>query len=196
MDIKLLLEALGEGKKTIDEVIEAINESQKDTVPYARFNEKVQEVNKLKKEVKTRDEQLQTLGTQAQGNEELTNTINQLKQENQTAKEQYEAEIAGLKFNSALDKTLLTAKARNPKAVKALLDMETIKLDGDSLLGVSEQLEKLQETDSYLFDVQQQQQDPGGYNPGSGQKTNPQPGQGEEGYEAARARARELMGRK
>ena len=36
--------------------------------------------------------------------------------------------------------------------MKALLDLESIKLDGDNLLGLDTQLEKLKEDASYLFD--------------------------------------------
>ena len=37
------------------------------------------------------------------------------------------------------------------QAVKALLDMDKVKLDGDQLLGIDEQLKALKESDSYLF---------------------------------------------
>lgn len=71
----------------------------------------------------------------------------------ETAQTEAQKQIDALKLDSALDKALLTAKAKNPKLAKAALNMELIKLDGDNVLGLNEQLEKLKESDGYLFDV-------------------------------------------
>jgi predicted nucleic acid-binding Zn-ribbon protein len=62
--------------------------------------------------------------------------------------------IADLKFQHALDGALGTAKAKNPKAVKALLEMENLKLneaDG-SIIGLEDQLKKVKESADYLFE--------------------------------------------
>ena len=48
---------------------------------------------------------------------------------------------------------ITNSKAKNLKAVKANLNLDTIKLDGDKLLGIDDQLKNLRETDSYLFDM-------------------------------------------
>jgi len=193
MDIKALLEALGNGEKTIDEVVTAIN---KETVPYTRFSEKVQEVKTLKNDLTTRDEQLKTLQDSAGDNQTLKDTITKLQQDNETAKANYEAELAGVKLQAAIDTALLTNKARNPATVKALLDMDTIKLDGDNVLGLSEQLEKIQESDGYLFDIgdssqqQQHQQRKGEYGTGlTGRGNTPPPPP--DAFEAGKQRALE-----
>jgi copper chaperone CopZ len=56
-------------------------------------------------------------------------------------------------LDNEIEKELIKRKARNPKAVKALLDNDTIKLEeDDSVVGLSEQLDKLQESDDYLFE--------------------------------------------
>ena len=59
---------------------------------------------------------------------------------------------------SLLKKNLLSqvinnAKAKNVKSVKANLDLEKIKLDGDKLLGFDDQIEALKKSDAYLFDI-------------------------------------------
>ncbi|WP_025910673.1 phage scaffolding protein [Priestia flexa] len=172
--MKELLEALAKGEKQVDEVLQAIETEQKNMVPRFRLNDKNDEIKDLKQQLGDRDTQLADLKNKAVGNEELQNQIKTLQDANQTAKDEYEAKLTKQAYDFALDKELLTAKARNPKAVKALLDMETIKLDGDSLLGLSEQLTKLQESDGYLFDVESGQSGGSGYNPGGG-KMNPPP---------------------
>jgi len=52
-------------------------------------------------------------------------------------------ELAKFKLESAIDNTLLSSNAINIKAVKALLDMGRIKLDGEVLIGINEQIEAL-----------------------------------------------------
>jgi len=59
--------------------------------------------------------------------------------------------MAQMQLDIAIEKALTAAKAKNPKAVKALLDLEKVKLDGDKLLGLEDQLKTIQQSDPYLF---------------------------------------------
>lgn len=74
----------------------------------------------------------------------------------------YNTDIAAVKLDSAVYTALVEAKARNPKLAKAALDMSVIKLDGDKLLGLTEQLDSLKESDAYLFEAEQKEEDKGG----------------------------------
>ena len=67
----------------------------------------------------------------------------------------YNTDIAAVKLDSAVNMALVEAKAKNPKLAKAALDMSVIKLDGDKLLGLTEQLDTLKESDAYLFETEQ-----------------------------------------
>ncbi|KIN80780.1 phage scaffolding protein [Clostridium botulinum] len=67
----------------------------------------------------------------------------------------YEKKIQDMQFNYALEGALKGANVRNIKAVKALLNLENVKLDGENVLGLSEQIEALQKSDSYLFAEEQ-----------------------------------------
>ena len=62
-------------------------------------------------------------------------------------------QVATLKFDHALDGALTGAKAKNSKAVRALLDTEQLKFnDADgSIIGLKDQLEKIQKENDYLF---------------------------------------------
>lgn len=62
-------------------------------------------------------------------------------------------EIEQLKFDFALDRELTKAQARNPKAVKALLDRDALKYDKGKIIGLEEQLETLKkgEDSAFLF---------------------------------------------
>ena len=76
----------------------------------------------------------------------------QLKQSLSDLQKKYDTDIAQAKLDSALELALVQSKARNTKAVRALLKSETIKLDGDKLLGLEEQLTSLKKEAAYLFE--------------------------------------------
>ena len=78
--------------------------------------------------------------------------VEKLKQDLADAETKYNTELSAIKLNNALEMALIKGKAKNTKAVKALLDTESIKLDGDKLLGLEEQLAKLKTDNSYLFE--------------------------------------------
>ena len=69
------------------------------------------------------------------------------------AEKDAQAQIQALKFEHALDGALTGAKAKNAKAVKALLQADALKLNEDgSILGLKEQLEKIKSESDYLFE--------------------------------------------
>ena len=69
------------------------------------------------------------------------------------AQQEAEQKITAVKFDHALQDALREAKARNPKAVKALLDLEKIKLsDEGGLEGLEEQLTAVKTDNDFLFE--------------------------------------------
>lgn len=63
-------------------------------------------------------------------------------------------DIAELKKSHAIDLALLnTHHAKNVKSVRANLNLENIKLDGDKLIGFDDQIEALKKSDAYLFEI-------------------------------------------
>ena len=66
--------------------------------------------------------------------------------------DKYDKDISDLKLGSAIDIAIANSKAKNVKAIKALLDMDSIKLNDDKLSGFDEQITKLKESDAYLFE--------------------------------------------
>lgn len=83
--------------------------------------------------------------------EELKKQIEDLQQKNTDLESNYQSEIAETKKNSAIELALASAKAKNPKAVRALLDNDKLELTKEGLKGLDEQLGALQESDAYLF---------------------------------------------
>lgn len=130
----------------------------------------------LTSQIAERDKQLKDLSGKAGDNEELQTQIKALQDQNKQAKTDYEANIATLKRDGAIELALREAKAKNPKAVKALLNGDNITIDDDGVHGLKEQLEQLQESDGYLFNTEQEGAKPGVKITGSG---NPSGGSNE-----------------
>ena len=65
----------------------------------------------------------------------------------------YNTDLAIVKKTAAIDMAILQAKGKNPKAIKALLDMDKISLKDDGTLEGLD-LEGLKKSDGYLFDIE------------------------------------------
>lgn len=67
-------------------------------------------------------------------------------------------QVGKLKFDHALESALKGAKARNAKAVMALLDTSILKLSEDgTIAGLEEQLSKIKGSDEFLFETDEPQ---------------------------------------
>lgn len=105
----------------------------------------------LQKQISDRDKQLDTLKKSSGDNEALKKQITDLQEANKTAKTEYDTNLKKLTLGSKIDASLMGAKAKNVKAVRALLDESKISLDGENVLGLKEQLEQVQKDNPYLF---------------------------------------------
>lgn len=176
MDLKELL-----GEELFSKVTEKVEEhkiavvSDGSWIPKEKFDSVNSEKNDYKKQLSDRDKQLEDLKGKAAGNEELTAEIERLKNENEQSRKEYENQLSKQTYDFALDRALIDAKAKNLKAVRALLNTEAISLDGDNLLGLTEQLEAVKESDPYLFaesEPAEPEQKQFGYTPGARQFGN------------------------
>ena len=157
---------LGLTEEQATKAAEASAEELKGFIPKSRFDE-VNEVKKrLEEDLKKRDQQLEEL--KKLNPEKLQEEINRLQEENKQAQKQYEEELNKIKLENAIEKALITVKARNVKAVKALLDLEKIELDGETVKGLDDQIKKLTEGEDtkFLFDVADEKPNFKGIKPG------------------------------
>lgn len=105
----------------------------------------------LQKQIGDRDKQLDTLKESSGDNEALKKQITDLQAANKKAKDDYDSNLKKVTLGSKVDVALLGAKAKNVKAVRALLDESKISLDGENVLGLKEQLEQVQKDNPFLF---------------------------------------------
>jgi hypothetical protein len=156
-------------------IAEASAEELKGYIPKTRFDE----VNEAKKNaealVKERDKQLEDVKKSTGHNEELKKQIELLQESNKTAKADYEAQIKKMQIDNAVSAALKDAGALNTTAVMALLkDLDKAEIAEDGTVkGLTEQIQALQKSDSYLFKVTEpQKQNPAGATPANSGSTH------------------------
>lgn len=137
-------------------------------LPRDKYNAVANEAKELKKQLAERDTQLEALKGTAAGNADLLKQIDDLKAANDKTKATYDAQLKQQAKDFAIDRAIAEAKGKNPKAIKALLNLEAINLDGDNVLGLTEQIEAIKGSDTYLFDNGQAPPLGGGTNPPGG----------------------------
>lgn len=140
---------------TEEQATQIMNELNGNFIPKSRFDE----VNELKKsyqeQLKQRDTQLEELKKNVGDSEQLKKQIETLQNDNKAKEDAFNAEIKKMKIDNAIDKALTEAKAKNLKAVKALLDTKNAELLEDGTIkGLSDTIKGLVENaeTSFLFD--------------------------------------------
>lgn len=110
----------------------------------------------LDDQVKEHTKQLELLKSKAGDSEAMKKQIADLQAANKKAKQEYANNIKTMHINHAIDTALAGAKAKNVKAVRALLDVDSLEYDEEKgkVLGLTKQINKLTESDDtkFLFD--------------------------------------------
>ncbi|APQ95785.1 phage scaffolding protein [Clostridium botulinum] len=154
-----LSEILGESFKQIPEDIQK-KYKDIDFVDSSNYIEKKElvtannSIKEYKKQLKERDTQLTDLQGKIKDNETLTKEIEDLKEKNKDTSKEYEDKLNKLNFDTKFEKAIAEYKAKNPKALRALLDMDKVKLVDDTFIGLEEQVKSLKESDAYLFEIE------------------------------------------
>jgi predicted RNase H-like nuclease (RuvC/YqgF family) len=155
MSLKELL-----GEELFEQVNEKLDDDTKlivndgNYIPKEKFDEKSEKVAALEKQISQRDEQIEQLKEDTNTSEELKSKIEELQEKNEKTKTELQEKLEQQKLDSEIDKALLKNKARNPKAVKALLEMDKVELTDDGVKGLEDQLKSLKENDDYLFELE------------------------------------------
>ena len=138
-------------------------------VARADFNTVNTEKKALADTVKERDKQLETLKASTGDVEALKAQIATLQADNAAAAKTHAEEIKRLKVDTAVELALTAAKAKNVKAVKALLELDKAELDEDGTVkGLAEQIQKLAKApdSGFLFEESKPKQNFKGFKPG------------------------------
>lgn len=133
-------------------VVNLSAEEMKGMIPKSRLDEVIAERDTAKKDHAEVLKQLGVLQKETGDVQSLKDKIQELQDNAKETEKTHATEIQTLKINNAVDSALTGAKALNPKAVKALLNLENAELDEDgSVKGLADQISALQKSDGYLF---------------------------------------------
>ena len=181
--LEWLKSILGDGYT--DEVDAKVSaEIGKNFVSKADFNQVNAAKKKAEDDVKTRDQQLETLKKSTGDTAALQEQITTLQNQNAEAKKTYEAELARVRLDGAVEAALTAAGAKNNTAVKALLVdfLKDAKLDDSGAVkGLAAEIDTLAKADATAFlfntaDGNAQQQFKGMQPGAAGGKTPPPAG--------------------
>lgn len=144
------LESLELEKEVIDKVMaehgKAIN-TNKQTLEEAQTTAQT-----LKEQLEERDTDLKELKGKATNSDDLEAQLETLNEKYQAETQTLQERLDLQKKQSEIRLGVTKAGAKNEKAVMALLDSEAVQINDDGVQGLKEQIEKLQETDDYLFE--------------------------------------------
>lgn len=125
-----------------------------------KYFKPAKDFNEVSEKLKTANKEIETLKTtntniQTEYDNFKKGSISQTDYEakKKEIEDNSKAEIEKVRLESKIDLAINNAKAKNVKSVKANLDLEKIKLDGDKLLGFEDQIEALKKSDAYLFEI-------------------------------------------
>ncbi|BAQ14684.1 hypothetical protein CBB2_2574 [Clostridium botulinum] len=121
-------------------------------IPKARFDQVNEQAKEYKKQVGERDIQLKNLKEQYKDVDGLKEKVDKLELDNKTQKETYEKQLSDIAFNNALEKGLGDFNVKDKKLIMALIDREKLKVDGDTVIGLKEQIEPLKQSHDFLFE--------------------------------------------
>lgn len=83
---------------------------------------------------------------------ELNGKVAQLTADLAKKDTEYQAKISDMEFDAALDNAISASKARNVKALKALLDVETLKASKNQAEDIKTAIENVKKDNDYLFE--------------------------------------------
>jgi len=117
-----------------------------------RFNQVNTEAKDYKQQVAERDKQITSLKDEFKDATGLKEKVEKLEADNKKKDDDYQAQLKQLQFDNALNQALKDTNPKNVKALKAMLELDKVKLDGDTLLGLDDQIKSIKKEHDYLFE--------------------------------------------
>lgn len=160
------LKALGLSDEQVEKVVDDYG---KNYVSKSQFNQKNEEAKHLKGEADTFKKEIEELKKTNKDNADLAAQIEKMKEDAKTREQTYKANTKKMQIDSLVDLELIKNKAKNPKAVKALLvDLDKAEIVDGAIKGLDEQFKKLKETDAYMFETEDDSSGSKGFKAGQG----------------------------
>ncbi len=142
--------SLGISDELAEKVLTLHTNSVKDFIPKARFDEVNTAKNELKTQVDGLNKQITELGKLAPENETLKAKVKEITEAQEKIASDYKQKIQDVRSEAVI----AASKAKNSKAVRAVIDWEKVTWDDDgNPKGLSEQIEEFKKGDNaFLFE--------------------------------------------
>ena len=142
------------GIENVEEIEKSISkELPKYYKPANVFNETNEKLKNANAEIETLKASQESIQTEYENYKKGSISQADYEAKKKEIEDNSKAEIEKVRLESKIDLAINNAKAKNVKSVKANLDLDKIKLDGDKLLGFEDQIEALKKSDAYLFEI-------------------------------------------
>lgn len=139
------LEDMGLTKEQVDSIM-AENENDIEAVKT--------QLQQTKTELEQTKTQLQEANTTIDGlkdYDQVKAQVEEYKTKFEQSKTEYESKISDMQFGASLEAAITAAGGRNAKAIKALLDVDTLKTSKDQTADIKAAIEACQKDNGYLF---------------------------------------------
>ena len=123
----------------------------KEFIPKARFNEIAEQAKQSKTQLDELTAKLKELEKAAEGSEELKKQIADLNTQNEKIRTESEAQLAEYRKKESVKRALIKDGAKDEELLISKIDLSVVKLDGEKLLGYSDQVEALKKSHSWGF---------------------------------------------
>jgi len=168
--------------KQVDELIgdNVVSVEKENMIPQTDFDKRIKSIQKARDgfeaELGKVNLKLEALKGSTDDVDALKIKIGEINDAHKIVVADMKKENAQIKLDGKINDALSVAKVRSTnaaKAVKALINMEKVSLDGENLIGLTDQLAALLKSDPYLFNAKQSA---GGNTPGNLDNNNTPPG--------------------
>lgn len=134
------------GVELTDEQKQKINDGVKENYKtVADYQKQKEKIDSLEKTVETAQETIKKF--EGEDPEDMKKKIDELTKTIEANKADYEAKIADRDFTDLIDKAITSAKGKNGKAIKALLDIEALKSSKNQQREIEAALKELAEAE-------------------------------------------------
>lgn len=142
--------SLGISDEQAEKILTLHTNSVKDFIPKARFDEVIKEKNDLKTQMTDLNGKITELGKLAPENESLKTKVTEITEAQKKIASDYKQKIQDVRSEAVI----AASKAKNSKAVRAVIDWEKVTWDDDgNPKGLSEQIEEFKKGDNaFLFE--------------------------------------------
>lgn len=139
---------LGLSEEVADKLVEDYG---KNYVSKDQFNAKNDKLKSVEGELSKVRGEIDNLQKANANNDELKKQIDALKADSDKRTTEYEAKIKSMEIDNIVNTALSGVKSKNNKAVRALLDLNDVKIENGEIKGLKDQLDAVMKENPFLF---------------------------------------------